>query len=122
MAKLLLINGPNFNLLGKREPGVCGDVKAEHVIVDRVQDLRQDGAAYIPINPRAFTHQHHHSGRATRSRHSVHRNSPAQRVRRKTFRHSNYFSNIAEGCIFGLGAFGYELALQAASMRLSEEP
>jgi 3-dehydroquinate dehydratase-2 len=148
MAKLLLVNGPNLNLLGTREPGVYGDVNlqsveqqlgslaeaggheldsfqsnAEHEIVDRIQVARTDGTAFILINPGAFTH----TSIAIRDALlavgipfiEIHLSNV---FAREEFRHSSYFSDIAEGCIFGLGAFGYELALQAASRHLSEEP
>ena len=148
MAKLLLINGPNLNLLGTREPGVYGDVNlqsverqltsqakalghelhafqsnAEHEIVDRIQAALNDGTAFILINPGAFTH----TSIAIRDALlavaipfiEIHLSNV---FAREAFRQSSYFSDIAEGCIFGLGAFGYELALQAASRRLSEEP
>ena len=148
MAKLLLINGPNLNLLGTREPGVYGDVNlqsieqklasmaeagghsldsfqsnAEHEIVDRIQAARGDGTAFILINPGAFTH----TSIAMRDALlaigipfiEIHLSNV---FAREEFRHSSYFSDIAEGCIFGLGAFGYELAFQAASRHLSEEP
>jgi len=148
MASLLLVNGPNLNLLGTREPGVYGDAdlqsieqrlttlaeagghslecfqsNAEHEIVDRIQDARSDDTAFILINPGAFTH----TSIAMRDALlavgipfiEIHLSNV---FAREEFRHSSYFSDIAEGCIFGLGAFGYELALQAASMHLSEEP
>ena len=148
MAKLLLINGPNLNLLGTREPGVYGDVNlqsieqklasmaeagghsldsfqsnAEHEIVDRIQAARGDGTAFILINPGAFTH----TSIAMRDA-LLAIGIPVIEIHlsnvfaREEFRHSSYFSDIAEGCIFGLGAFGYELAFQAASRHLSEEP
>ena len=148
MAKLLLVNGPNLNLLGTREPGVYGNTdlpsvearlsalagadgheldafqsNAEHEIVERVQRARDDGTAFILINPGAFTH----TSIAIRDALlavgipfiEIHLSNV---FAREEFRRSSYFSDIAEGCIFGLGAFGYELALQAASRHLSEEP
>ena len=148
MAKLLLVNGPNLNLLGLREPGVYGDINlatveqklsalaqaagheldnfqsnAEHEIVDRIQAARNDGTAFILINPGAFTH----TSIAMRDALlavgipfiEIHLSNV---FAREAFRHSSYFSDIAEGCIFGLGAFGYELAFEAASRHLSEEP
>ena len=147
MASLLLINGPNLNLLGTREPGVYGDVSlesvvsgleaeatalghtltafqsnAEHEIVDRIQQSASDGIAFILINPGAFTH----TSVAIRDA-LLAVGTPFIEVHlsnvfaREDFRHSSYFSDIAAGCIFGLGAQGYELALQAASRILSEE-
>lgn len=147
MASLLLINGPNLNLLGTREPGVYGntDLKsveerlfgvaaglghelkcfqsnAEHEIVDRIQQAAIDRTNFILINPGAFTH----TSIAMRDALlavgipfiEVHLSNV---FAREDFRHSSYFSDIAEGCIFGLGAYGYEIALQAASRLLSEE-
>ena len=140
MARLLLLNGPNLNLLGSREPGhygadtlaeieqrlvscavaaghelSCLQSNAEHVLVDRVQAVREDGTAFVPINPGAFTH----TSVALRDAllavavpfievhlSNVHAREP--------FRHHSYLSDIARGVIVGLGPFGYELALQAA--------
>jgi 3-dehydroquinate dehydratase-2 len=146
MASLLLINGPNLNLLGSREPGVYGDTSladietnlaslatelghelqcfqsnAEHEIVDRVQQAKVAGVDFILLNPGAFTH----TSIALRDA-LLAVNIPFIEIHlsnvfaREDFRHSSYFSDIAAGCLFGLGAFGYELALQAASRRLSE--
>ncbi len=147
MASLLLINGPNLNLLGTREPGVYGDAtlesiesrlgelaaelghtlaafqsNAEHEIVERVQAAAADNVDFILLNPGAFTH----TSVAIRDALlavgipfiEVHLSNV---FAREDFRHSSYFSDIAAGCIFGLGAFGYEIALQAASRQLSEE-
>ena len=147
MASLLLINGPNLNLLGTREPGVYGDAtlesieaslvdlaadlghelnafqsNAEHAIVDRVQQAGRDGVDFILLNPGAFTH----TSVAIRDALlavsipfiEVHLSNV---FAREDFRHSSYFSDIAAGCIFGLGAYGYEIALQAASRQLAEE-
>ena len=147
MASLLLINGPNLNLLGSREPGVYGDTNlqtveanlgtlagelghelvafqsnAEHEIVDRVQQAATDNVDFILLNPGAFTH----TSIAIRDALlavgipfiEVHLSNV---FAREDFRHSSYFSDIAAGCIFGLGAYGYEIALRAASRLLSEE-
>lgn len=147
MASLLLINGPNLNLLGSREPGVYGDTNlqtveanlgtlagelghelvafqsnAEHEIVDRVQQAAIDKVDFILLNPGAFTH----TSIAIRDALlavdipfiEVHLSNV---FAREDFRHSSYFSDIAAGCIFGLGAYGYEIALRAASRLLSEE-
>ena len=147
MASLLLINGPNLNLLGTREPGVYGETNladvekrlgsqwptdlghelrcfqsnAEHEIVDRVQQAGTDAVNFILLNPGAFTH----TSIAIRDALlavsipfiEIHLSNV---FAREDFRHSSYFSDIAAGCLFGLGAFGYELALQAASRQLSE--
>lgn len=147
MASLLLINGPNLNLLGTREPGVYGSTNlaevearlvakaaelghrllcvqsnAEHEIVDRVQQAPDDAVDFILINPGAFTH----TSIAIRDA-LLAVNIPFIEIHlsnvfaREDFRHSSYFSDIAAGCLFGLGAFGYDLALLAASRQLSEE-
>ena len=147
MANILLINGPNLNLLGSREPGVYGNTdlqsvekqlssvaaklghelgcfqsNAEHELVDRIQLTASDGTSFVLINPGAFTH----TSIALRDALlavsvpfiEVHLSNV---FAREDFRHSSYFSDIAAGCIFGLGAYGYEIALQAASRLLSEE-
>jgi 3-dehydroquinate dehydratase-2 len=147
MARLLLLNGPNLNLLGSREPGVYGSTNlqevedrltglaadqghqldcfqsnAEHEIVDRVQQAASDNVDFILLNPGAFTH----TSIAIRDAfHAV--GIPFIEVHlsntfaREKFRHNSYFSDIAAGCLFGLGAQGYELALQAALTLLSKE-
>ena len=147
MASLLLINGPNLNLLGTREPGVYGETNladvetrltalakdlghdlncfqsnAEHEIVDRVQQARIDAVNFILLNPGAFTH----TSIAIRDALlavsipfiEIHLSNV---FAREEFRRLSYFSDIAAGCLLGLGAYGYELALQAASQQLSEE-
>ena len=147
MANLLLLNGPNLNLLGTREPGVYGSAtlesieartaelagemghalaafqsNAEHDIVERVQQAGTDGVDFILLNPGAFTH----TSVAIRDALlavdipfiEIHLSNV---FAREDFRHSSYFSDIAAGCIFGLGAYGYEIALQAATRQLSEE-
>lgn len=144
MARLLLLNGPNLNLLGTREPGVYGhdtlesivqrsaaiakelghevsafQSNAEHALVDRVQAARSDGTAFIVINPGAFTH----TSIALRDALAavaipfieVHLSNT---FAREAFRQHSYFSDIAVGCIVGLGAQGYELAVRAAAARL----
>jgi len=145
MARLLLINGPNLNLLGSREPAVYGRTSlatieadlveqarqaghtletfqsnAEHAIVDRIHQAATDGVEFILLNPGAFTH----TSVAIRDALlgvaipfiEVHLSNV---FAREAFRHSSYFSDIAAGCIFGLGAHGYQLALMAADRRLS---
>lgn len=147
MASLLLINGPNLNLLGSREPCVYGDTNladleagltaraselghqlrcfqsnAEHAIVDQVQQAQEDAIEFILLNPGAFTH----TSIAIRDALlavkipfiEIHLSNV---FAREDFRHSSYFSDIAAGCLFGLGAYGYELALLAACRHLSEE-
>lgn len=144
MAKLLVLNGPNLNLLGGREPEHYGiasleDIQrrleaqvqdsghhieafqsnAEHALVDRVHAAGREGVAFILINPAAFTH----TSVALRDALlgvkipfiEVHLSNVHAR---ETFRSHSYFSDIAVGVISGLGAQGYELALQAALQRL----
>ena len=147
MARLLLINGPNLNLLGTREPGVYGDTNlqavedrmaelanadghqlasfqsnAEHEIVDQIQQAATDSVDFIILNPGAFTHTSNAMRDALLAVSipfiEIHLSNV---FAREDFRHSSYFSDIAAGCIFGLGAFGYEIALQAASKLLSKE-
>ena len=138
--RLLLLNGPNLNLLGTRELDVYGQKtlaqieqalteqaraagaelstlqsNAEHELVDAVQGTAAGGVDFILINPGAFTH----TSIALRDAFlgigvpliEVHLSNIHQR---EEFRHRSYFSDIAEGVIVGLGAQGYELALSAA--------
>ena len=147
MANLLLINGPNLNLLGSREPSVYGatslaDIEtklgeiatqlghelgafqsnAEHELVNRIQKAQTDPVDFILLNPGAFTH----TSIAIRDA-LLAVNIPFIEIHlsnvfaREEFRHNSYFSDIAVGCLFGLGAYGYELALLAASRHLSED-
>jgi len=144
MANLLLLNGPNLNLLGVREPDTYGHTtlddivrdlrrlaesaghqldhvqsNAEHVLIDRIHAARLDGTAFIIINPAAFTH----TSVALRDALlavglpfiEVHLSNVHAR---ESFRHHSYFSDIAVGVIAGLGAQGYEFALRAALARL----
>ncbi len=145
MAKLLLLNGPNLNLLGAREPVIYGSTdlaeveatltiqaerlghsltslqsNAEHVLVERVQCARDDGISFILLNPGAFTH----TSIALRDALlavsvpfiEIHLSNT---FAREEFRRHSYFSDIAAGLIVGLGAQGYELALQAAHRQLA---
>lgn len=145
MAKLLLLHGPNLNLLGTREPEVYGrttlaDIdtdliaraaaaghvldalqsNAEHTLVDRVQAARLDGTAFILINPAAFTH----TSVALRDALAavaipfieIHLSNPH---RREPFRQHSYFSDQAVGVICGFGADSYRYALDAALQRLA---
>ncbi|MCI0401256.1 MAG: type II 3-dehydroquinate dehydratase [Gammaproteobacteria bacterium] len=140
MAHLLVLNGPNLNLLGEREPEVYGTVTlatiherlaklaqvaghqitcyqsdAEHELIARIHAARRDGTAFIIINPGAFTH----TSIAIRDA-LLAVNVPFIEVHlsnvygREAFRRQSYLSDIAVGVISGLGAVGYELALQAA--------
>ena len=141
MSDFLLINGPNLNLLGSREPDiygadrledieqrcvgvanelghslVCFQSNAEHELIDRVQQAAADGVAFIILNPGAFTH----TSIALRDAFlavqipfiEIHLSNT---FAREEFRQHSYFSDIANSCLFGFGAYGYELALQAAS-------
>lgn len=145
MARILLLHGPNLNLLGTREPEVYGRTtlaeidaelaastqaaghalealqsNAEHVLVDRIQAAKGDGTAFILINPAAFTH----TSVALRDALAavaipfieIHLSNPHAR---EPFRHHSYVSDLAVGTICGFGADSYRLALQAALKRLA---
>lgn len=145
MARILLLHGPNLNLLGNREPAIYGRVSletidrdlqaaaaaaghrleslqsnAEHVLVDRVQAASTDGTAYILINPAAFTH----TSVALRDALAavsipfieIHLSNPHAR---EPFRRTSYFSDLAAGVICGFGADSYRYALDAALQYLS---
>ena len=142
---LLVLHGPNLNLLGTREPEVYGrqtlaDIDAalaaqaqaagvalvsfqsnhEGALVDRIQAAARDGTRFILINPAAYTH----TSVAIRDALAgvaipfieVHLSNIH---RREAFRQHSYVSELAEGVICGLGAQGYSLALQAALARLA---
>ena len=148
MAKILVLHGPNLNLLGTREPDVYGHTtlteidsdlgqraaaaghtlssfqsNAEHELVERVQAARSDGTGFILINPAAFTH----TSVALRDALAavalpfieVHLSNPHAR---EPFRHTSYFSDLAIGIVAGFGALGYGLALAAAIRRLEPAP
>lgn len=146
MAKLLLLNGPNLNLLGTREPELygadtladierrcmelaqtlgahqltCFQSNAEHALIDRIHAARLENIAFIVINPAALTH----TSVALRDALlgvgipfiEVHLSNV---FAREPFRHHSYLSDIAVGVISGLGAQGYALALQAADHYLT---
>ena len=145
MARLLLLHGPNLNLLGTREPEVYGrttlaDIdaalreraaaaghqleslqsNAEHVLVERIQAARWDGTAFILINPAAFTH----TSVAIRDALAavaipfieIHLSNPHAR---EPFRQHSYFSDKAVGVVCGFGADSYSYALDAALRRLA---
>ena len=148
MAKLLVLHGPNLNLLGSREPEVYGratlaeidaDLQAraraaghaleslqsndEATLVDRVQAARADGTAWILLNPAAFTH----TSVALRDALAavaipfieVHLSNPHAR---EPFRRTSYFSDLAAGIVSGFGADSYRYALDAAIARLAPAP
>jgi len=145
-ASILVIQGPNLNLLGTREPEVYGKTTLEDIhrkledleksqsadlstyqiihegeLIDRIQKAKLDGVDFIIINPGAFTH----TSVALRDVLAgvaipfveVHLSNIHQR---EEFRKHSYLSDIATGVICGLGAIGYELALQAALARLQK--
>ncbi len=144
MARVLVLHGPNLNLLGTREPEVYGtdtlaDIdfrlkaaaseaganlssfqsNAEGALIDRIHEARKDGTDFILINPGAFTH----TSIALRDALigvaipfiEVHLSNVHAR---EPFRRHSYLSDVAVGVICGLGAKGYELALSAALGRL----
>ncbi len=146
MTTILVLNGPNLNLLGTREPnhyghetlqtiqhrlahkadqlGLALDFRqsnAEHELLEWIHQAYRDDVAFIIINPAAFTH----SSVALRDA-LLATNIPYIEVHlsnvhaREEFRKHSYFSDKAEGVIFGLGALGYELALEAAAVRLNK--
>ncbi len=140
MPDILVLNGPNLNLLGQREPdhygrqtlddivsglmaqaearGFSADAlqsNAEAELIERIHQAGEEGVGFIVFNPAAFTH----TSIALRDAllgvaipfievhlSNIHRREP--------FRHQSYFSDIAEGVIAGLGAKGYQLAMEAA--------
>jgi 3-dehydroquinate dehydratase-2 len=147
MAKVLVLNGPNLNLLGRREPGIYGsdtldDINArlaaqasaagatlesfqsnaEHTLIERIHAAGTDGTDFIIFNPGAYTH----TSVALRDALlgvgvpfiELHLSNV---YAREAFRRHSYFSDIAAGVISGLGAHGYELALHAALSRLSNK-
>lgn len=138
--RILVLHGPNLNLLGTREPEVYGSLALadinqrlerlaaaqgaelsilqsnhEGVLVDRIQEAGRDGTKYIIINAAAYTH----TSVAIRDALAavsipfveVHLSNV---YKREEFRHHSYLSSMAQGVIAGLGAFGYEAALQHA--------
>lgn len=143
--QILVLHGPNLNLLGTREPAVygsttlaeidaalaaqaqaagatLGSLQSNHegVLIDRVQAARSDGTGFIIINPGAYTH----TSVALRDALAavaipfveVHLSNVH---RREAFRQHSYFSDLAEGVIVGLGAAGYRAALAYALDRLA---
>jgi len=146
MPDFLLLNGPNLNLLGTREPDVYGATRlddieancidvakelghslecfqsnAEHELIDRVQQAAKDDVSYIIFNPGAFTH----TSIAIRDAFlavaipftEIHLSNT---FAREDFRQKSYFSDIAASCLFGFGAYGYELALYSAARHVAD--
>ncbi|MGH8175573.1 MAG: type II 3-dehydroquinate dehydratase [Steroidobacter sp.] len=145
MAHLLLLNGPNLNLLGTREPSVYGTVTLEQVVarlgqlaadsghhlsafqsnaeaelITRIHEAPTTHVAFIIFNPAAFTHTSIALRDALLSVKipfiEVHLSNVYSR---EAFRHHSYFSDVAVGTITGLGPVGYELALRAATHHLA---
>ncbi|MBE0482642.1 MAG: type II 3-dehydroquinate dehydratase [Bacterioplanes sp.] len=147
MASILVLQGPNLNLLGTREPHIygattladielrlqqqaqalgydCQQYQSNHegALVDRIHQAKRDGVAFILINPAAFTH----TSVALRDALAavaipfieVHISNVHAR---ESFRHHSYLSDLAVGVICGLGVQGYELALNAAIQQLQEK-
>jgi 3-dehydroquinate dehydratase-2 len=144
LARLLVVNGPNLNLLGSREPEVygrttlvqieeslaaeakrlghalaCTQSNAEHELIERIHQARAEGVEFIIINPGAFTH----TSIALRDALlavaipfiEVHISNV---FAREPFRRQSYLSDAAVGVISGLGVHGYTLAVQAADRLL----
>jgi 3-dehydroquinate dehydratase-2 len=144
MARVLLLNGPNLNLLGSREPELYGtdtlaiieerlrriagesghelaafQSNAEHELIERIQAAPQTGIKFLIFNPGAFSH----TSIALRDTLlgvrlpfiEVHLSNPHAR---ESFRQHSYFSDIASGCIIGFGPLGYELAMRAVVRKL----
>lgn len=145
MATILVLHGPNLNLLGLREPEIYGrdtldsiddqlitlaaelghslhslQSNAEHILIDRIHACRHDKTDFIIFNPAAFTH----TSIALRDA-LVAIKTPFVEVHlsnifnRETFRHHSYFTDIAMGSITGLGSQGYLLALRYAHYHLT---
>ena len=145
MTSILVLHGPNLNLLGTREPEVYGSAtlesinqrmsqlavaaghhlqalqsNAEYVLIERIHAARSEGIGFIIINPAGFTH----TSVALRDALlavavpfiEVHLSNVHAR---EPFRRHSYFSDVAVGVITGLGAQGYELAMHAALARLA---
>jgi len=146
MAQILLLNGPNLNLLGTREPQVYGrqtladlvgqatalaselghtltafQSNAEHELIERIQKAPAAGIRFAIINPGGLTH----TSVALRDAFAgvklafieLHLSNT---FAREEFRRHSYLSDIAVGCIIGLGPVGYELAVRAAAARLDD--
>ncbi|HLR86374.1 MAG TPA: type II 3-dehydroquinate dehydratase [Wenzhouxiangella sp.] len=144
MSAVLVIHGPNLNLLGQREPSVYGRTtlaeinagldrlaaengvalesfqsNAEHELVERIQAAGSDGTGWILINPAAFTH----TSVAIRDALAavdlpfveIHLSNPHSR---EPFRHRSLVSDLAAGVVAGFGAESYALALQAVINRI----
>ena len=146
MARILVLNGPNLNMLGLREPEVYGTTtlkeidekillmadaaghkletfqsNAEHELIDRIHLAKTDKVDFIIINPGAFTH----TSVAIRDAFlsvsipfiEIHLSNV---FAREEFRKHSYLSDIAEAVVSGMGAFGYEVALQAVEQLIKK--
>lgn len=144
---ILVLHGPNLNLLGTREPEIYGSTTLaeidtqlqklasdrglklatfqsnhEGALIDRIQEARLDGTRFVIINPAAYTH----TSVALRDALAgvnlpfieVHLSNVHQR---EPFRHNSYFSDLAVAVVCGLGTFGYEAALEYAWRLLQAE-
>lgn len=146
MATILVLHGPNLNLLGEREPEIYGQTtlndinqnlqqmakdkghhllyvqsNAEYELVERVQDARHEGVNFILINPAAFTHTSVALRDALAAVEIPFIEIHLSNVHaREEFRRHSYFSDLARGVICGLGPQGYELGLQAALRYLEQ--
>lgn len=145
---ILVLHGPNLNLLGTREPGIYGSTTLagiderlakiadaagivldtfqtnhEGALIERIHAAAAEPVGFIIINPAAFTH----TSVAVRDALAavalpfveVHLSNVH---RREAFRHHSYFSDLAEAVIAGLGPYGYEAALGYALTRLGKKP
>ena len=148
MAKILLLHGPNLNLLGRREPAiyghdtlaaidarataqvaaaghelVCRQSNAEHQLIDWVQAAPAEGVAFIVINPGGYTHTsvalRDAIAAVGRPAVEVHLSNPASR---EDFRHRSLISPVALGVVQGFGADSYLLGLRALVTHLGETP
>jgi 3-dehydroquinate dehydratase II len=140
---ILVLHGPNLNLLGTREPAIYGSTTLDEInanlvalaakagakldsfqsnhegqLIDRLHAARHDGTEFVIINPGAFTHTsvalRDAFGAVSLPFIEVHLSNI---YRREPFRHHSYFSDIAVGVICGLGTEGYRLALDYALSR-----
>jgi len=145
MADILVLNGPNLNLLGSREPTIYGNdtlndivarlqtrcrsagksldafqSNAEHALIERIHAAAREGVGFIVINPGAYTHTSIALRDALLATAipfiEVHLSNIHAR---EAFRHHSYLSDVAEGVICGLGPRGYEFALQSALEHLA---
>jgi 3-dehydroquinate dehydratase II len=148
MARVLLLNGPNLNLLGTREPNLYGSEtlgsieqrlatvgrelghevltfqsNAEHDLIARIHGARSEGVAFLIVNFGAFTHTSIALRDAILATAlpfiEVHLTNTQAR---ELFRRRSYFSDIAVGLVSGLGAYGYEAAMRAAALHLARAP